>query len=197
MGVVDPKNDMKVGTVCHGMSYGCGAGAWGHALHEDECKTPPALARLCVRKPPSLSAGRLDLCADRAPCGAYRGRHKQVHAQRTRYREDAPQLSPGLAFWAPACQRAQTCGSVAETDVCCANRTALAASFGQVMQAASARGREKRAVAGSTGEGVVGSRFGSPPAFILWRVDASKLGNRACTRAYRKTLLRYCIVALY
>jgi hypothetical protein len=38
MGVVDPKNDMKVGTVCHGMQYGCGAGAWGHALHEEECK---------------------------------------------------------------------------------------------------------------------------------------------------------------
>ena len=31
MGVVD-------GTVCHGMQYGCGAGAWGHALHEEECK---------------------------------------------------------------------------------------------------------------------------------------------------------------
>jgi hypothetical protein len=38
MGVVDPKNDMKVGTVCHGMQYDCGAGAWGHALHEEECK---------------------------------------------------------------------------------------------------------------------------------------------------------------
>ena len=35
MGVVDPKAE-TVGTVCHGMSYGCGAGAWGHALHEDE-----------------------------------------------------------------------------------------------------------------------------------------------------------------
>ena len=35
MGVVDPESG-KVGTVCHGMSYGCGAGAWGHALHEDD-----------------------------------------------------------------------------------------------------------------------------------------------------------------
>jgi hypothetical protein len=35
MGVIDPDSG-KVGTVCHGMSYGCGAGAWGHALHEDD-----------------------------------------------------------------------------------------------------------------------------------------------------------------
>ena len=39
MGVVDPKAG-TVGTVCHGMSYGCGAGSWGHALHEDECTCP-------------------------------------------------------------------------------------------------------------------------------------------------------------
>ena len=37
MGVVDPKA-RTVGTVCRGMQYGCGAGAWGHALHEDDCK---------------------------------------------------------------------------------------------------------------------------------------------------------------
>ena len=38
MGVVDPKAG-TVGTVCHGMSYGCGAAQWGNALHEEECES--------------------------------------------------------------------------------------------------------------------------------------------------------------
>ena len=38
MGVVDPKAG-TVGTVCHGMSYGCGAAQWGSALHEEECES--------------------------------------------------------------------------------------------------------------------------------------------------------------
>ena len=78
MGVVDPKNDMKVGTVCHGMSYGCGAGAWGHALHEDECKTPlptPACARRRRSENPRIC------CALTAPCGAGADTNKYTHRE--------------------------------------------------------------------------------------------------------------------